>query len=967
MKKLEKDCRTITNTAVLFKLLTVFCSLLSYLTSAGQYIAAGNDFSVTICNDGNVRACGKNTNGGLGDSSTVSKSTPVQVHGLSNITAVSTGDLHTIYLKSNGLVYGCGRNGSGELGDNTNVSRIVPVPISSLSNVKAISAGQFFSLFLKSDSTVWATGANSMGQLGISSTQNKNFPNKIPTLSGVVAISAGSEHSLFLKSDGTVWACGQNNIGQLGDSTTTNRLSPVQVHNLSGIVAISAGYQFSMFLKNDGTVWTCGRNDFGQLSNGTTDSNPHTLPAKSNYINGVAKILSGYYHALFLKTDGSVWACGNNDYGKLGDGTYIARNIPVRLSSMSGVIDLEGGWGHSLFLKNDGTVLACGYNNAGGLGNDTTSQLNPVPMPMSTCITGNPRGVAGNAFVDLNQNCTKNAHESVLFNRAFIINPGNIVVQTANSGGWYLDSLPAGSYSITTDTTGNWLPLCPVTQNFTVLYPDSFTAAPGFGFIPTKTCPAPDVSVFMPRMRPGFSNQPLYIQTCNLYSGTDTLRNPYVVVNLDPAVILQTASIPYTALSNNTYRFDISNIGPANCYIFLAMCSVSVNTMIGRSLCITANLFPQDTCVFDTVPSLPSAGVSPCTLPYDGSNIEVEGACNSNTIYFKVMNTGTGNMQCFSAVRLYVDGHWSDTDSVKLNAGDSTVFSYTGDGKTWRLEVDQHPLHLGASYPNATIEACGNIQNWTPNLVNNLPLDDADPIIDIYCGVVRSSYDPNQKTGYPTGTGAQNYISANEPLEYTVEFQNTGTDTAFTVVLRDTLNANLDIFSVKPGVSSHPYTFKMYGTKILEWTFENILLPDSNTNEPASHGFATFSVKQKPNLADGTIITNKAGIYFDFNSPVLTNTASHQIHKDNLVTLVKELTDYSVNNISVYPNPTTDILNVVSYDNVNTLTTIFNLQGQAIIQNITSKKIDVSNLQSGIYIAQVMQSGVIVRKRWVKM
>ncbi|PIX33224.1 MAG: T9SS C-terminal target domain-containing protein, partial [Bacteroidetes bacterium CG_4_8_14_3_um_filter_31_14] len=72
---------------------------------------------------------------------------------------------------------------------------------------------------------------------------------------------------------------------------------------------------------------------------------------------------------------------------------------------------------------------------------------------------------------------------------------------------------------------------------------------------------------------------------------------------------------------------------------------------------------------------------------------------------------------------------------------------------------------------------------------------------------------PNDKTGYPTGVTTEHYIMPNQQLQYVIRFQNTGTDTAFTVVVRDTLNMNLDIFSVVPGVASHSYNFQMYGPR----------------------------------------------------------------------------------------------------------------------------------------------------------
>ncbi|HMC96487.1 MAG TPA: hypothetical protein VKG92_02455, partial [Flavobacteriales bacterium] len=111
-------------------------------------------------------------------------------------------------------------------------------------------------------------------------------------------------------------------------------------------------------------------------------------------------------------------------------------------------------------------------------------------------------------------------------------------------------------------------------------------------------------------------------------------------------------------------------------------------------------------------------------------------------------------------------------------------------------------------------------------------------------------------------------------LDYTIRFQNTGTDTAFTVVVSDTLPPELHASSFIAGAASHPYTYTLTGSGELTFRFENILLPDSNTNEPASHGFVTFRIKPDETLMPGTEIRNAADIFFDLNEPVRTADAT---------------------------------------------------------------------------------------------
>jgi alpha-tubulin suppressor-like RCC1 family protein len=350
--------------------------LLNSINSHSQTISGGLWHSVFLCNTGIPYSTGYNYYGQLGDGTTVNRNSPVQVNSLSGIIAVAAGQYHSIFLKNDGTVWTCGDNSYGQLGDGTTTKKTTPIQISSLSGIIAISTGGNHSLFLKNDGTVWACGSNSYGQLGDGTTNNKSIPVKINSLSNIVAISAckfssfGS-HSLFLKSDGTVWGCGLNNMGQLGDINNNMITSPVQITSLSGIIAIAAGGRHSLFLKNDGTVWSLGDNFYGQLGDGTFTN--RTSPVQITSLSGIIAISAGIDYSLFLKNDGTVWACGNAEFGKLGDGSNSGFiTTPIQITSLSGIVNIAAGFQHSLFLKNDGTVWACGKNLFGQLGDGTT-------------------------------------------------------------------------------------------------------------------------------------------------------------------------------------------------------------------------------------------------------------------------------------------------------------------------------------------------------------------------------------------------------------------------------------------------------------------------------------------------------------------------------------------------------------------------------------------------------------------
>lgn len=137
---------------------------------------------------------------------------------------------------------------------------------------------------------------------------------------------------------------------------------------------------------------------------------------------------------------------------------------------------------------------------------------------------------------------------------------------------------------------------------------------------------------------------------------------------------------------------------------------------------------------------------------------------------------------------------------------------------------------------------------------------------------VTGAFDPNDKQEAHDGFLLPNDYSSNKSLLYTIRFQNTGNDTAFNIVVRDTLDANLDWNSFEMVNASHTYTATIKDGNSIAWTFTDILLPDSNVNEPASHGHITYRIKPVAGLQIGDTIKNKASIYFDYNLPIVTNT-----------------------------------------------------------------------------------------------
>lgn len=293
------------------------------------------------------------------------------------------------------------------------IALIIIICISLSGYAQTIDGGNGHSIMICPDSSVWTVGSNSIGQLGDGTTIGKLTPIKVNGLTDVISVQSGASHSLALKSDGTVWSWGNNTSGQLGNSTTNPSSVPIQVPGLSNIVRISVGRSHNIVTESDSTTWIWGDNQFNQISGASPDK-LFPIPRGSNFINimaggsytlelskdslvyitingltllgltGISKIWTGYNHLFCLKSDGTIWAWGDNAYGQLGDSTTISlgSNVATQVLGLTNVISITGGQRHSIALRSDGTVWTWGWNGMGQLGNNTLiDELTPTQVP----------------------------------------------------------------------------------------------------------------------------------------------------------------------------------------------------------------------------------------------------------------------------------------------------------------------------------------------------------------------------------------------------------------------------------------------------------------------------------------------------------------------------------------------------------------------------------------------------------
>ena len=293
-------------------------------------------------------------------------------------------DIFDRYVGNQLWVWGDGQFGS--IGQGTiQTSRSSPVQTISGGTAWAkISTNDFSTdtiIAIKSDGTLWNWGINTTGSLGDGTRTNRSSP--VQTIAGGSnwkECATGDSYSAGIKTDGTLWVWGFNSYGQLGTSNITHRSSPVQtVAGGTNWQFVSSGKYNMSAIKTDGTLWMWGRNNWGQIGDATRTARSSPVQTIAGGTNWKQLSISSF-HVLAIKTDGTLWAWGSNSNGELGDTTIAQKSSPVQtIAGGTNWKQCSAGTNSSAGIKTDGTLWVWGHNNTRKLAdNTTTHRSSPV-------------------------------------------------------------------------------------------------------------------------------------------------------------------------------------------------------------------------------------------------------------------------------------------------------------------------------------------------------------------------------------------------------------------------------------------------------------------------------------------------------------------------------------------------------------------------------------------------------------
>lgn len=569
---------------------------------------------------------------------------------------------------------------------------------------------------------------------------------------------------------------------------------------------------------------------------------------------------------------------------------------------------------------------------------------------------GNPLvQITGTVYENSGGSCVFNSGDSPLANWVVEAESGgNAIYTTTDSSGQYSFLVPYGTYNVSAQTPANWTHCGPASQTVTA-DGSSCSMQVDIGLVPDYDCALLDIDLSIICLVP-CSTSTYHLNYHNI--GTNTAYNPTLVFAAGPYITVNWSSVPWqTPQSGNLYQFQLDSVpAGASGWIAIAVTADCDPNLIGYSVC--------------------SGGIhnaSQCCTTYDqygGAQIELEAFCvNNDSIEFRIRNTGLGDMLNDLDYFILQDDIVYAIDQFNLGVSETEFIRLNADGRTYRLEAEQEPIHPYLPAPAISVEGCGGAVQGMVSLGYSDILENGDqiPSIDFTCTEITQDCNCNQMYGSPLGVGEQHYITANEQLEYIVRFQNQGAGNVQNILITDTLPNELDPMSIIIGEASHEFTFTVKDGGVVVWQLNDINLASGTPGTIENSGFVKFTADLKPGLQKGTVITNIANMYFD-GQQVATNEVFHTIGErfvDFLIPLSIDDIEDPEHILTVFPNPFNEstTLEIIGVDAMQIYIEIYDLEGRLVQRNVANNQIIQiyrNSMADGMYTYKVMADGEFI-------
>ena len=327
-----------------------------------------------LLQNGTALCWGDNSQGQLGDNTTVNKDIPTPIYGDYNFSMVDAGQTHSCGLLQNGTALCWGDNGLGQLGDNKTTDRLIPTSVYGNYNFSYVSAGDSHTCGLLYNGSILCWGRNDHGQVGDNTTTQKNLPVFVKGGNVFEKLINSNDFACGLLANGSAMCWGTNLFGSLGNGGTESEKTPSPVYGGYSFDSLSCFYAGCCGLLTNGSTMCWGSNKFGQLGIGTKSISESKVPLAIDLNIEFNSLYSGSTHSCGLSED-DLFCWGDNGEGQLNSGLFTLIDFTTYLDESKNFNILNLGAKFTCGLSNDGSLYCIGFNNNGQLGDNSTDNL----------------------------------------------------------------------------------------------------------------------------------------------------------------------------------------------------------------------------------------------------------------------------------------------------------------------------------------------------------------------------------------------------------------------------------------------------------------------------------------------------------------------------------------------------------------------------------------------------------------
>jgi uncharacterized repeat protein (TIGR01451 family) len=566
-------------------------------------------------------------------------------------------------------------------------------------------------------------------------------------------------------------------------------------------------------------------------------------------------------------------------------------------------------------------------------------------------VNDNRAKISGSVTHDKDDNCLESEGDLPLAGWTVkITSDTDTYYGLTNPSGQYLIPVELGEYTVEVLPINDlWMPcLSPQTVNAVT---ENTTYQTPIVISPIDEASALSVTMKAQRLRRCSNNN---YQVIYKNDGTIPSTNTSLVITLDENLEYIDANIPGVSAIDQIITADLGLINEGQSGSFSLTVNVNCeNTVEGETLCAEADISSDDSMI---PPS-----------DWDGAVLMTDINCDGDSVKVTITNVGTNDVQSplnFIVIEDDVMLHSNETDP---SSTEQRSFKYKDNGAVYRVIADQPDGYPYGAFETDFVQSCDDDNSDSYSFVSMFPNADDAPLIDVECHELVDSFDPNDILAYPAGYRSDHRIDANQDIEYTLRFQNTGTDTVFNITIENIIDESLDIESLRAGSSSHDYVLTILENGKLRFEFYNILLPQSTIDIPGSNGFVSYKISQKPDLPEGTQINNSAEIFFDYNESIVTNTYTHLIGDEYIEVMLNDKIILLNDELIASPNPAQDVMKIevnselpsVSYILYDTKGLIVNAANSPTKTFYINKGV----MQSGLYILEIRSDNQTIGRK----